>query len=1066
MPLLKKKVLEKKPLPEGLRDDEEVFHCEMTNEIFRDYDEFAERTILCNSMVWTCAMTGRSNLTYVEALQSEENARKSLKDFPLELRIPVLYLANKTKRSSFADMADDVFNFTKERYFVGENVEASFSGKRWREYHILQVMCPAAEELKNLPRINGNSADKAFFPPPLVYKYDLEQLDNEDDDVIEKMIADFTQIRRRKGTYTREKSKLFLKQYVEQNSDGMWCIKDSVLDSFGINNVKFDQIFDGPLPQFEISKKTKSAVNGKKVRQETLAKYLTKNNILDGKDQRNNLLDEMKKRQLEFKKAKEELKVKTAEEKLAEKQKKKEENMKATHMYREWFKTKDDLELEDQKKLPELTPVKVTIPERYLGDVFMIIEFVNSFSKILLTKDFFPGGFTIDIMERALTEKEVAGPLIDIIQMLLNAIFALQEEEATQTKIHVDSVHEVKRVPDEPNIDDFVKFATWALRWPRRYHGVELSKLPMYSLTVSEILRLHLLSSGARINEIGSRWRFQQRGGYTHEDDPGLHLRLTNPELLYSLSIYNVVELTTDDKLKIITCLVSQLLTYADVRDVIEERLDTIKQSKLDLRTAQFAERKRCAEVVLAKTKVKVEMDTESRLATLELEKIQKDSSKHHAEYEKKIERLIKGTNEHQILLGYDRGYRRIVKLDSIPGIFIDPCEVNCGTCLSEIVHHEDKLVGADKKVVIEHLKKTSDDMNTSDKENYPKKTSVAVNGVKNSLEEEVNLCKEHFMCSADPDNCLVHSDKRNNSSWKFIRNEEELNALIDSLNKRGMRESELLHFLQSNHSNLVKVISHTPDYLLNSEVDDLKNNRQLKKWKTRYDDANFGYPISTDPVEILRATLIENILEMEEKISAGNLGTLKVKDRAEWRKCLSECSFENFDRTLTSSVENGKLKEDGDDDRDSRESTPDPKVMYYRDPGFTLRLSHEENIEDALLQKQKEIIECLSIALAQVSHSVENKYLKKPLGHCDVKKEDIRTRKDVLKCWEQSLLACTSYSQVFLHYDTIPQGQWFCYKCLKEKEKELQLLNPEPEKKKKRRIFRDEDVEDEEDQS
>lgn len=85
--------------------------------------------------------------------------------------------------------------------------------------------------------------------------------------------------------------------------------------------------------------------------------------------------------------------------------------------------------------------MKVTIPERYLGDVFMIIEFVNSFSKILLTKDFFPGGFTIDIMERALTEKEVAGPLIDIIQMLLNAIFALQEEEATQTKIHVDSVH-------------------------------------------------------------------------------------------------------------------------------------------------------------------------------------------------------------------------------------------------------------------------------------------------------------------------------------------------------------------------------------------------------------------------------------------------------------------------------------------------------------------------------------------------------------------------------------------------------------------------------------------------
>lgn len=312
--------------------------------------EFAERTILCNSMVWACAMTGRSNLTYVEALQSEENARISLKDFPLELRIPVLYLANKTKRSSFTEMADDIFTYIKERYFVGENVEASFSGNKWREYHVLQVICPGTEELQNLPRINGNT-DKSFFPPPLVYKYDLEQLDNEDDDVIEKMIADFTQIRRRKGTYTREKNKLFLKQYAEQNTDGMWCIKETVLKDFGLNKFKFDQIFDGPLPEFEVSKKTKTSVNGKKVRQETLAKYLSKNNVLEGKEQRNNLLDEMKKRQIEFKKAKEELKIKTAEEKLAEKQKKREENLKTAHMYREWYKSKDDLKLEDQKVL-------------------------------------------------------------------------------------------------------------------------------------------------------------------------------------------------------------------------------------------------------------------------------------------------------------------------------------------------------------------------------------------------------------------------------------------------------------------------------------------------------------------------------------------------------------------------------------------------------------------------------------------------------------------------------------------------------------------------------------------
>lgn len=105
-------------------------------------------------MVWSCCMTGKSNLTYAEALESEENARKNLKDFPAELRIPVIFLANKTKRSAFGDMAEDVFLFMKDRYFIGENVEASFTGSKWKESHILQVIAPTEEQIKNAPK-NG-----------------------------------------------------------------------------------------------------------------------------------------------------------------------------------------------------------------------------------------------------------------------------------------------------------------------------------------------------------------------------------------------------------------------------------------------------------------------------------------------------------------------------------------------------------------------------------------------------------------------------------------------------------------------------------------------------------------------------------------------------------------------------------------------------------------------------------------------------------------------------------------------------------------------------------------------
>lgn len=96
-------------------------------------------------MVWSCAMTGKSNLTYAEALQSEESAKKSLKDFPVELRIPVLYLATKTKRSAFGEMAEDIFSYIKDRYFVGEIVESSFTENSWRESHVLQVIAPSEE---------------------------------------------------------------------------------------------------------------------------------------------------------------------------------------------------------------------------------------------------------------------------------------------------------------------------------------------------------------------------------------------------------------------------------------------------------------------------------------------------------------------------------------------------------------------------------------------------------------------------------------------------------------------------------------------------------------------------------------------------------------------------------------------------------------------------------------------------------------------------------------------------------------------------------------------------------
>lgn len=62
--------------------------------------------------------------------------------------------------------------------------------------------------------------------------------------------------------------------------------------------------------------------------------------------------------------------------------------------------------------------------------------------------------------------------------------------------------------------------------------------------TLTEVLRLHLLSSGARASSKNARFRYQQRGGYSSLDDPGIELRKQDPTLVKKLQTGNVFDLS------------------------------------------------------------------------------------------------------------------------------------------------------------------------------------------------------------------------------------------------------------------------------------------------------------------------------------------------------------------------------------------------------------------------------------------------------------------------------------------------------------------------------------------
>lgn len=128
MPLYGKNPFIRQKPPADIKPNDKVFHCKLTNEVFKNYDEYFARVILCNSLVWSCSVTGRPGLTFQDALNSEEQALETLAGFPAGLKRPLLLLASLTQRGRLADLCDDVFTFARDRYFVGEQVQVTIRG--------------------------------------------------------------------------------------------------------------------------------------------------------------------------------------------------------------------------------------------------------------------------------------------------------------------------------------------------------------------------------------------------------------------------------------------------------------------------------------------------------------------------------------------------------------------------------------------------------------------------------------------------------------------------------------------------------------------------------------------------------------------------------------------------------------------------------------------------------------------------------------------------------------------------------------------------------------------------
>ncbi|XP_001358956.3 bromodomain adjacent to zinc finger domain protein 1A [Drosophila pseudoobscura] len=1066
MPICKREgfdLNQKEGKSDTFHDNDWVFCCYITNRIFRDYENYFRHVMAINSTVWQCEATGRESLTYEEAQKSERAARKKMEQFKQSLRAPVLLVVEHARQSAMKTLNLMVAKFLRKRYFINE--EVSVVTKKNTVYVVVAITPGKSKPVPSTEIYEDTDA----------LQYRLKAVKG---DASTEITVPFDQIRRQRLEFNMENLGMFIKNNVTR-VDGILRPKPEAYKQYVTDaGISFASIFIGKMPRYSPSKiKRPEAKETSSKKQSTLNKYIvsdvSEESAAKAKEKAKAsaklLAEEMERARLE--KA---AKLAVLEREKAEK---KAQLMERVESECNSLLTKtDDLERCDQRVLPRYKPIVTLLPEKLLGDAFMMREFMHTYAGLLSGVEVFRQNLSFYEMTRALSAREVAGPLSDIILVLLGTVFDLQKEE--EDECAVSYMLGRYTAPSEPYIS--MSQATRSHYYSKRHFSFKINELPLDALTLSEVLRLHLLSSGAIVNEKAEKWRIMYRNGYASREDPGLELRLQHPHILRSLKNSPVYQLSFSDIMRVIRCLMSQILTYSGTINLIEERMEQTYKAKVELRTLIQVENRRLAALEMSKRKLTHEHHLACSAEELKndpakkqslLEKLNKGiaelhakSDTQHRKHEAQVLALHSQLFNFLVFLGMDRCYRKYYVLESMPGIFVEHSPDNLDTCLEQPplnkpqseVSNQAQLPKNRRELRIYLLKLYGEEksrkrakQSLENKENQEHRINGDAEPMEVAEAEPLEDPTQHelMMCSGDRRNCIVH-DHEQRQRWSYIYKAEDIDELLKSLNPLGHRESGLLEEINGLRTLIEQHVSTCPADMLTLESD-----QQRKKFLSamhsetrKYCEANFGLPEDTNLNEVMQLHLVDRILQFERDIYTGDLGRLKVKDMEKWRNDLLEGNYDPQIKLqwgpggkledLAAAGSDHESHEDYEDEEKSAVPVGKYATQPYRDPGQYLgpasnadelvESADEERLEpqsEAEMESLQAKVRNMAGALLQVEQAIGRRFLKPPYGmkKWDPKQDALKQECEArLHQWEVSLMESTSYAQLFLHFNML----------------------------------------------
>uniref|UniRef100_A0A674BIZ7 Bromodomain adjacent to zinc finger domain protein 1A n=1 Tax=Salmo trutta TaxID=8032 RepID=A0A674BIZ7_SALTR len=1059
MPLLHRKPFVRQKPPADLKPDEEVFLCKVTHEIFRTYDDFFERTILCNSLVWSCAVTGKPGLTYLEALDCEKRGRQSLQSFPSALVIPLLHLTALTYRTRLHEICDDVYSYVKERFFPGEIVDVVTRSDTRQLCEILDVQSPHHS--------NGPVSGPVSGHARLQMEGDFIVISDSEEDTPKspksKLIpSDFLNgktncysclllayFSRKKNTFSRDRLKLLLKQHFcakRCTNDPMVWLPHLIYISRMVTFTALKQYAF----VYTINLLCSAHEKANREREDDLgAKKKEKEDKEKKREEMKKMFEEEKQRR---KDEKERMKV----EKEKEREKLKEEKKKYAERLKIWSKPREDMECDDLKDLPAPVPVETRLPAELFGDALMVLEFLKAFGELFDLKDEFPEGLTLEVLEEALVGSDPEGPLCELLFFFLSAIFQALAEE--QEEVARDQVAEVDAKDLSEALDDdadptqsaISAVASLAAAWPQLYQGCSLKQLDLDSCTLSEILRLHILASGADCNSANAKFRYQKRGGFGSTDDPCVELRLANPGLLKRLSCTAVYDLLPGEKLKILHALCGKLLTLVSTRDFIEDSADEQRQAKQELRELKAEQHRRGRE----EAAIRVRKRKEEKLKEQEMKLKEKhEKLMEGRNSDMKTEEMNTSTEslkeEHQTEDEEEQTINRTRKMMGSNLKEKQPKEVSPGLTPEELTEQQPR-----EKDLQERIQKVAactyilplgrdrlyrrywlfpstsalfveDDYFglTEDMLEPQEPTSEQEAAKAEEMEVSQNEAGEpedlsQTGCTPDPDSKTIFLAPVQSSSappvnrpnhWAFYSSPQEVEALIEALNPRGHRESTLKEVLVQEKERIAQLLgTATADRYHQTDIKPEAGVNKAVSAKS----APLPEGTAAPAEDFMGNRLRDLLLDIEDRIYQGTLGQVKVMERSVWRKALEEGHYELLSPELK---ENGVTK--------GANCDVENMEIHYLKKDRVQELKGESmstaSPSPNTPQMVNNTVHYLAQALAHIQQGIERKFLKAPLDGSD----SGRVVKTVQERWRESLLGCSSMSQVFLHLSTLERS-------------------------------------------